>query len=76
MERPNRKRNRLEGYDYSQNGCYFVTVCTAGKEKLFWKDRVGADGIRPYKRPLNHYWTDETGGVENDRKTDLAKELL
>ena len=52
MEYPKRKRNRLEGYDYSQNGCYFVTVCTAGKETLFWQDQVGADTIRPEGLPL------------------------
>ena len=52
MERPKRKRNRLKEYDYSQNGCYFITVCTAGKEKLFWNDWVGADSIRPEGPPL------------------------
>ncbi len=26
---PNRKLNRLQGFDYSQNGGYFVTICTA-----------------------------------------------
>ena len=25
---PNRKRTRMEGYDYSTPGCYFVTVNT------------------------------------------------
>ena len=32
MERPVRKPNRLREYDYSQPGCYFVTICT--KERL------------------------------------------
>ena len=31
---PRRKRNRLEGYDYSQNGAYFITVCTRDKAPL------------------------------------------
>ncbi len=26
---------RLSGWDYSQNGYYFITVCTANREKLF-----------------------------------------
>jgi REP element-mobilizing transposase RayT len=26
---------RLQGYDYSQSGAYFVTICTYGKEHLF-----------------------------------------
>ena len=30
-----RKQNRLKNYDYSQNGYYFVTICTAKKKSLF-----------------------------------------
>ena len=30
-----RKPNRLEGYDYSQAGCYFVTVCAQDRRCLF-----------------------------------------
>jgi putative transposase len=30
-----RKNIRLKNYDYSQNGLYFITVCTHGKVKLF-----------------------------------------
>ena len=32
---PQRKRIRLAEYDYSQNNCYFVTICTADKKHLF-----------------------------------------
>ena len=46
MERPTRKPNRLPEYDYSQNGAYFVTICTADKKSLFW-DTVGAAISRP-----------------------------
>jgi putative transposase len=28
MELPKRKKMRLAGYDYSQHGAYFVTICT------------------------------------------------
>ncbi len=31
----NRKSIRLKGYDYSQEGLYFVTICTNNKECLF-----------------------------------------
>ncbi len=34
MEKEPRKPNRLKNYDYSANGCYFVTVCTLEKQKL------------------------------------------
>ena len=49
---PKRKPNRIDGYDYSTSGAYFITVCTAGREKLFWS-AVGADIIRPQDVPLS-----------------------
>ncbi len=35
MELPKRKSIRLKDYDYSQNGAYFVTICTHNKECIF-----------------------------------------
>ena len=35
MELSKRKPTRLSEYDYSQNGYYFVTICTKDKQKLF-----------------------------------------
>ena len=32
MDFPQRKRNRLPDYDYSENGAYFITICTEGKK--------------------------------------------
>lgn len=32
---PQRKRLRLQGYDYSQAGAYFVTIVTQGRVKMF-----------------------------------------
>lgn len=40
-ELPKRKNLRLQGYDYSQNGCYFVTICTKNKQNLFGSYNVG-----------------------------------
>jgi len=34
-ERPNRKLQRLSGYDYSQNGIYFITICSDNRKNLF-----------------------------------------
>ncbi len=45
-ELPKRKPHRLQGYDYSKNGYYFVTICTENRKPIFWKT-VGADIIRP-----------------------------
>ena len=38
---PRRKTIRLQNYDYSQNGTYFVTICTAHKRPLFGVVRRG-----------------------------------
>ncbi|MBO5410671.1 MAG: transposase [Clostridia bacterium] len=39
---PVRKRNRLKGYDYSQNGVYFLTLCTKNKKCIL--GRIVGDG--------------------------------
>ena len=49
---PKRKSIRIEDYDYSIPGAYFITVCTASREKIFWNG-VGADIIRPQNVPLS-----------------------
>lgn len=38
MQYHTRVPNRLQGYDYSQNGAYFITFCTQGRVHLFWKE--------------------------------------
>ena len=37
---PKRKAVRIVDYDYSTPGAYFITVCTANREKIFWSDRL------------------------------------
>ena len=32
MEKQNRKLNRLENYDYTQIGAYFVPICTRDRK--------------------------------------------
>ena len=32
---PQRKSPRLQGYDYTQSGAYFVTICTHERQHLF-----------------------------------------
>ena len=34
MNLPSRKPTRLKGYDYSQNGYYFITICTHNRKRL------------------------------------------
>jgi len=44
---------RLKGYDYSQTGAYFITICAHNRECLFG-EIVGSNGIRLEMR-LNEY---------------------
>ena len=37
----NRKPNRLRNYDYSQNGMYFITVCTKDRFECFGEIKNG-----------------------------------
>jgi REP element-mobilizing transposase RayT len=34
---PKRKHTRLKNYDYTQSGCYFLTICTKDKQHLLGK---------------------------------------
>ena len=49
MDLPQRKDIHLKNYDYSQNGAYFVTVCTEGRAALFAD--VMPVGAHPCVRP-------------------------
>ncbi len=42
-----RKHNRLKEYDYSENGYYFITICTAEKSKILCDISLGANCVRP-----------------------------
>jgi REP element-mobilizing transposase RayT len=37
---PKRKNIRLNNYDYSEPGTYFITICTKNKEKLLWNGEL------------------------------------
>ena len=34
MDLPKRKNNRLNNFDYGQNGMYFITICTQNRRKI------------------------------------------
>ena len=54
---PNRKPNRLAGFDYGQNGAYFITICVKNRQNLL-SDVVGDDAHivpKPYGRIVEKY---------------------
>ena len=54
---PKRKPNRLAGYDYSQSGAYFITICAKGRHAIFGTVCVGRDDLgAPYVK-LSEYGT-------------------
>ncbi len=57
MMLPKRKPTRLKDYDYSQNGGYFVTLCSHNKQCIF--SRVVGGGA--FDAPQNHL--SETGKI-------------
>jgi len=56
-----RRSIRLQGYDYSQAGAYFVTMCTQNRELLFVADEV-VDMIQRWWNKL----PEKFPGVETD----------
>ena len=53
-ELPKRKHPRLDNYDYSSTGAYFITICTSERRNYFWGN-VGATIGRPQDVILSHY---------------------
>ena len=56
VEYPKRKKNRLEKYDYSQNGAYFITICTDDRKCLLSRI-VGGGVLDAPAMHLSHYGT-------------------
>ena len=53
-ELPSRKPNRLKDYDYSQNGCYFITICVKDRRNILWKPST--DNVEAIiNHPLSKY---------------------
>jgi putative transposase len=55
-EKHHRRSIRLQGYDYSQPGMYFVTICTQGKELLFGEVAKGEMAVNKYGRMIWEEW--------------------
>lgn len=55
---PQRRSLRLKGYDYSQAGAYFVTICAHGKACLFG-DVIGSEmKVNELGRKVQAVWDD------------------
>jgi len=63
-ELPKRKDIRIPNFDYSTPGAYFITVCTANREKIFWSDCRG-----DLWSPANN---DQTGNQRSPLRVELS----
>lgn len=52
----NRKSTRLEGYDYTRNGAYFVTICTHQRLHLFGHIAEGIMHLNTYGQIAHDEW--------------------
>ena len=55
---PQRRSIRLKGYDYSQAGAYFITVCTRKKEHLLGKISDAEMLINAWGNIVQECWYD------------------
>ncbi len=51
-----RRSIRLKGYDYSQAGAYFITICTKDRQCLFGKITNGEMILNHYGKIANDEW--------------------
>ena len=66
MDLPRRKPTRLKKYDYSQNGYYFITICSHNKQCVF--SNIVGEGLAPPEIVLSKY-----GKIINTQLLNLEK---
>lgn len=68
MDLPNRKKNRLKGYDYASSGAYFVTICTKDKKHILSK--IVSNIV------FNNNFVGATSGRQNSIKLSKHGEII
>jgi len=56
----NRRSIRLKGYDYSQTGSYFITICARDRESLFGGIEDGQLILNENGSVVNRWWLEST----------------
>ena len=75
VEHKERKPNRLAEYDYGQEGCYFITLCTHGRANLFSVENPVGNGLcavpsEDTSNRIIHKWIRETQNKFENIKID------
>src|SRR5258708_5374816 len=55
-DKHHRRSIRLDGYDYAQEGAYFITICTHHREELFGEVQDGAMILNAYGQRVAEDW--------------------
>ncbi len=66
-----RKPTRLKEYDYSQNGYYFITICTHKRKNTLSNINVGEGFPLPYG--VKCYWMDKIQCNETNQYNERYK---
>ncbi len=61
----NRRSIRLQGYDYSRQGAYFVTMCAQNRECLFGKINNGEMELNDAGKMINKWWMELVNKFKN-----------
>jgi REP element-mobilizing transposase RayT len=67
---PRRVSLRLPGYDYSQEGAYFVTICVAGRQYLFGKIMDNEMNLNAFGKIAAASWGDLSSSYNPAIKLD------
>ncbi|OGL43068.1 MAG: hypothetical protein A2W05_07545 [Candidatus Schekmanbacteria bacterium RBG_16_38_10] len=57
-QQPHRRSIRLKGYDYSQAGAYFITICAYSRECIFGDVVNGIVKFLPIGKIAYQYWNE------------------
>ncbi|MEJ2710475.1 MAG: hypothetical protein P8074_22885 [Anaerolineales bacterium] len=57
-QKHHRRSTRLKGYDYTQSGAYFITICTRQSECIFGEVHDGEIHLNPFGRAALQVWQD------------------
>ena len=65
-----RRSIRLKGYDYSQEGLYFITICVQDRKCLFGEivgvDDVGVQNFEPLNQPRQEMILNDAGKIAGE----------
>jgi len=65
----------LQGYDYSQSGAYFITICTQNQECLFGHVLDGEMVLNDAGRLVAEEWM-KSAGIRNEESLNSIREYI